>query len=125
LSFTKAFLGRFKAVKYAYKGSVLLLTEHSIVTQLIITVIMALAGWLVGINRYEWMIQLLLCGAVMTAEGINTAIEALCDFVHPDFNDKIGIIKDLAAGAVFVMSVIAVIIGMIIYAPYLYTLLHG
>jgi len=37
--------------------------------------------------------------------------------VHPDFHNKIGYIKDVAAGAVFFAAIAAVIVGCIIYIP--------
>ena len=64
------------------------------------------------------MMQIFAIGLVMSVEGINTAIEEIADFVHPDFHNKIGFIKDVSAGAVFIAAVIAVIIGLIIYIPY-------
>lgn len=36
---------------------------------------------------------------MLSAEIFNTAIEATCDFIHPDYHEKIGIIKDVAAAA--------------------------
>ena len=56
---------------------------------------------------------------VMSAEGLNSAIEAMADFVHPDFHNKIGHIKDIAAGAVFIAAIIAIVIAGFIYIPYL------
>ena len=63
------------------------------------------------------MIQIAMIGLVMSIEGINTAIEYLADFVHPQHNEKIGLIKDVAAGAVFIASIVAVVIAGIIYLP--------
>ena len=53
----------------------------------------------------------------MSVEGINTAIEEIANFIHPERHDKIGLIKDIAAGAVFIASVFASIVGLIIYLP--------
>lgn len=61
---------------------------------------------------------LLTCGAVLAAELMNTAVEKLCDFIHPEFHNKIGLIKDIAAGAVMLLAVTAVITGLIIYPKY-------
>ena len=54
---------------------------------------------------------------VMSIEGINTAIEEMANFIHPERHNKIGLIKDIAAGAVFIASLFASIIGLIIYLP--------
>jgi diacylglycerol kinase len=53
----------------------------------------------------------------MGTEGLNTAIEEMANFVHPDFHKKIGYIKDVAAGAVFFSALTAIIIGCFIYFP--------
>ena len=61
-------------------------------------------------------------GLVHVAESLNTAIEKISDFVHPDYNEKIGIIKDVSAGAAFFSAVVALVIGMLIYLPKIYAL---
>jgi len=54
---------------------------------------------------------------VISLEGVNTAIEYIADFVHPDLHSSIGRIKDIAAGAVFIGAVSAFIVALIIYIP--------
>jgi diacylglycerol kinase (ATP) len=54
---------------------------------------------------------------VLGLEGINTAIEVLADKLHPGFDPEIGKVKDVAAGAVLIASIVAAIIGFIIFAP--------
>ncbi len=114
-----SFLGkRFKGCGYALRGALLLLRhEASIQVQAVIAVIMTIAGFYYEISATEWMFQIAAIGLVMSIEGINTAAEEIADFVHPDFHNKIGFIKDVAAGAVFFASVTAIIIGCIIYIP--------
>ncbi|BAO76973.1 diacylglycerol kinase [Winogradskyella sp. PG-2] len=63
------------------------------------------------------MVQFAMIGLVMSIEGLNTAVEYIADFIHPEYHKKIGLIKDVAAGAVFIASVVAVIIAGIIYLP--------
>jgi len=117
--FSKFVIGRLKGCKYAFKGAVLLLkTEPSIQVQTGIAIIMTGLGFYFNISATEWILQIFAIGLVMSIEGVNTTIEAIADFVHPDFHDKIGFIKDVAAGAVFIAAVTAVIIGFIIYIPY-------
>lgn len=110
--------GRLLGVGFAVRGAVrLLTTEHSIMVQAVIAVIVTIAGFLFGISRAEWMFQIFAIALVMTAEGLNTAIEKTCDFFHPQYHDKIGFIKDISAGAVFLAASAAVLIGLIIYVP--------
>jgi diacylglycerol kinase (ATP) len=111
-------VNRLKSVGFAFKGAFLLLkTEASIKVQFAIAIFITIAGFHFDISNYEWMIQILAIGLVMSMEGINTAIEEIANFIHPERHDKIGLIKDIAAGAVFIASVFACIIGLIIYLP--------
>ena len=65
----------------------------------------------------EWMIQFLAIGLVLVAEAVNTAIEEVADFIHPDYHKKIGLIKDIAAGAPSFAAFISLIIAGFIYIP--------
>ncbi|QQX76437.1 MULTISPECIES: diacylglycerol kinase [Aequorivita] len=114
-----SFLGkRLKGCGYAFKGALLLLRhEASIQVQAVIGIIMTVAGFYFEISATEWILQVFAIGLVMSIEGLNTAAEEIADFVHPDFHNKIGFIKDVAAGAVFFAAITAVIIGCIIYIP--------
>jgi len=113
--------GRIKSISFALKGFFFLIkTEHSIISQLIIAFIACLLGFYFDINTTEWMFQIFAIGLVLTAESLNTAIEAICDFIQPNYDKKIGLIKDIAAGAVTFAAFTAIIIGAIIYLPKLY-----
>jgi len=112
------FINRLKSIGYAFAGMFYLFkNEASIKIQLCISLLMAGLGFYYNISYTEWCIQLFACGLVMSIEGINTAIEKIADFVHPEHDIKIGIIKDIAAGAVLIASIVTVIIGAIIYIP--------
>ncbi len=109
---------RLKGCGYAFKGALLLLRhEASIQVQATIAVILTFAGFYFEITVTEWMMQIFAIGLVLSIEGLNTAAEEIADFVHPDFHNKIGFIKDVAAGAVFFAAITALIIGCIIYIP--------
>ena len=111
-------VNRIKSVGWAFKGAVLLLkTEVSIQIQFVIAILVTVAGFYYDISRTEWVFQILCIGLVMSIEAINTAVEYIADFIHPEYHKKIGLIKDIAAGAVFIASIIAVIIAIIIYYP--------
>jgi len=115
---------RLQAFVYAFRGAYLLLkTEASIQAQFFIALLTIIAGWYFNISTTEWMFQLLAIGLVLGIEGANTAIEKLCDFIHPDYHKQIGFIKDIAAGAVFFVATVAVIVGLFIYIPKIYNLL--
>lgn len=110
--------GRIKSISYSVKGAWTLLTvEHSIMVQFSLGIIVTIAGFYFDISREEWMMQTFAIGLVMAIEGANTAIEKICDFIQPDFDKRIGFIKDVASGAVFFAAVAAIIVGAIIYYP--------
>ena len=109
---------RIKGFKYAAKGAYLLLkNEASIKVQFSIAVIMTVLGFYVQLSVTEWCLQLLAIGLVMSIEGVNSAIEEIADFIHPEYHEKIGRIKDISAGAVFIAATIACILGLVIYLP--------
>ena len=72
---------------------------------------------LLQLTVLEWCIILLCLGSVIATELINTAIEINIDLTSPEFNKKAGHAKDVAAGAVLITSLIAAIIGLIIFIP--------
>lgn len=111
-------VNRIKSVGFALKGLfVLLRTESSIQIQFGIALVVTVAGFHYGISNTEWALQCICIGMVMGIEGLNTAIEKLADVVQPEFDEKIGLLKDISAGAVMSVSLISVIVGCIIYIP--------
>lgn len=112
------FVNRIKSVRYAFKGAYFLVkTETSLKIQFIIAIIVIAGGIYYNISLTEWVVQFLAIGMVMSVEAINTAIEEIANFIHPEFHVKIGLIKDISAGAVFIASIFASIVGLIIYLP--------
>lgn len=112
------FKNRIKSVGYALKGMFLLLrTEASIKIQFVIALVVTGAGFYFNISNTEWMIQLIAIGMVMGIEGLNTAVEKISDFIQPENDPKIGFIKDISAGAVMIVSILAGIVGLLIYVP--------
>ncbi len=108
--------GRIKDIFYSLKGAFLLLkTEHSNQAQSLIALIFIIAGFFFDISKTEWIFQILAICLVLTAESLNTAIEKIADFIHPNHNKKIGFIKDISSGAVFFFSIFALFIFFIIY----------
>jgi len=112
------FTGRFKSMGFAFNGAIkLITTEHSVMVQSCLAVLMIIAGFYFEISHEEWLIQTLAIGLVLGIEGLNTAVEKVADFIHPEYHERIGFIKDIAAGAVFFAAMTAIAIGCIIYIP--------
>ena len=92
--------------------------------QLVIGIIAITLGFTVSLTAYQWLLVLLCIGMVISLEMINSAIEKYCDLVTTDFHPGIKIIKDVAAGAVLVASIMSLIIGLIIFIPALVQFLN-
>lgn len=109
---------RIRSVKFSLRGIwFLITTESSIKAQLFIILLISLAGFYFHISTNEWLTQTLAIGLVLVAESLNTGIEKLADFIHPDYHKKIGFIKDVSAGSSGIAAIISLIIAGIIYIP--------
>ncbi len=113
----KTFSTAFSGIKYFFK------TERNGKIQAGVSLITILSGLYLKLNAVEWIVIMLCIGSVLALEMINTALEHLCNLVHKDYHPSIKIIKDVAAGAVLIFSIISVVAGLIIFLPKLFLLL--
>jgi len=97
--------------------------ENNAKVHLLIASVVILAGFLLNLSLVEWAIILTQIGLVWAAEAFNTAIEKLCDFVSPGLHPQIKAIKDLSSGAVLILAITAVIVGLVIFGGKLLTIL--
>lgn len=118
--------GKFiKSFTHALRGIAFLFNSQlNARIELTITVIVIIAGILFNIATSEWLTILLCIALVLSLEGINTAIEIFADKLHPGFDNEIGKVKDVAAGAVLIASIVAAIIGFVIFVPRLLDLIN-
>lgn len=79
--------------------------------------VVILAGFLFGLATWEWCMITLCIGGMFAAEGMNTAVEKLADHVCPERNPHIKVVKDVAAGAVFLMTFACIAVGLIVFIP--------
>jgi diacylglycerol kinase len=113
-----------KSYDYAFRGIWLAFRhESNMVFHVAAAIAVLLANYFLEVSRMEWVVTILLIGLAWTAEIFNTAIEKLADRVTRENDPLIGHVKDLSAGAVLVICLIAAICGLIIYLPYLNSLL--
>jgi|SRR3972149_6368647 len=80
-------------------------------------IVVVILGFIYSISSLEWLIIILISSAVIAAETINTAIEETCDILHPEHHPGARLAKHCAAGGVLILSIAAVIIGLIIFLP--------
>lgn len=107
-SFINAFRGIFLMIK----------TERNFQIELAAFFINLFLIFYFKLSAIDTVLILIASFAVLSAEIFNTAIERICDIIQPDFDKRIGFIKDIAAGAVVLMVVAAVIVGIFVYWKY-------
>jgi diacylglycerol kinase len=108
-----------RSFRYALQGFLASFKEQrNLKVQILVALITVGAGFYFSITSTEWCIILLTIGLVIGLEMINTSIEGLVDLVTRERRPLAGKIKDIAAGAVLAASIIAVIIGVIIFRKY-------
>lgn len=91
--------------------------EAQALMHLVAAVATVVAGFWLEISTNEWIAVIFAIGLVIVAEMLNTAIEKLTDMVSPEIHPKAKVVKDLAAGAVLIASIVSAVIGLIVFMP--------
>ena len=91
-------------------------TERNIKVMLAVGAFAVAAGLVIGLDLVSWAVILLCCAVVIMAELFNTAIETVVDLVSPEFHPLAGRAKDIAAAAVWFLSFVVAIVGVLVYA---------
>ncbi|MDN4074801.1 diacylglycerol kinase family protein [Fictibacillus terranigra] len=107
--FVRSFGYAWEGIKAAVSG------EQNIKIHLGVGCFVLLAAYALHFSAERFAILLLVIGAVICLEIMNTALERVVDLVTDDFHPLAKQAKDMAAGAVLVFSVIAVIIGLLLF----------
>jgi diacylglycerol kinase len=108
-----------RSFRYAFEGLKSAFSEQTFrIFCLVAVVVIFLMFWF-EIPLFEKVILILTITLVMTLELINSRIERVLDFLQPNYDPRVKIIKDISAGAVFLASLGALIIGILIFWPYL------
>jgi diacylglycerol kinase (ATP) len=110
--------GRCSSFRFAFKGvGYAFRTQPNLWIESVAAGSVVAAGFFFGISPVEWIFVSISMGAVFSAEIINTAIEKLVDLISPERQELAGIVKDLGAGAVLTVSIMALVTGLIIFIP--------
>ena len=117
--FLKSFGYSIDGLVYAYKY------EQSMLIHVIATIGVVTANILFGISSFEWLVTLLSIGMVLSAELINTAIEAVVDLVTLEIHPLAKIAKDCGSAATFVLAMMAAAIGFVVYIPHILELVKN
>lgn len=83
--------------------------------------VLAFAALLLGlwlrISAFEFCVILLCIGAILSAEAFNSVVERMADFQSRELHPEIKNIKDIAAGAVLIVAIVSLVIGLVIFVP--------
>ena len=113
-----------RSFRFAFNGlAYALRTQQNFRIHLVILLGVVIAGWVLQVNKTEWMFIICCAMLVLILELINTALEYLCDIVTTELHPAIKIIKDVSAAAVLLGAMGSVVVGMIIFLPKLATLI--
>ena len=101
------------------------INEDNFKREIFLGIIALLISYILKISKLEFIIIIIMIGLVLTCEVINTAIERLVDLVSPSYNKLAGEVKDIMAFSVFLMCIISLIVGVIIFVPKIIVLIGG
>ena len=117
---------RLQSIQYALEGiKQVLITQQNARIHAVFTLAVILLGFLLGINRLEWITLLLTVGLVWAAELVNTAVELMVDIVSPEQRPVAKICKDVSAGGVLVTAFISILVGGLIFGPPIWRWITG
>ena len=115
-----------KSFGYAFKGiDDVIKHEPNMKIHVVVAILVVIMAFILKVSIIEWIILVLLIGAVLAAETINTTIENLVDMYTKEYDEKSKIVKDTAAGTVLILAITSTIIGLIIFIPKIIYLLES
>lgn len=108
----------FEALKHSIDGIITVVKqERNIKIQLCFALFAIIMGFVLRVSTYEWLILLMTIFMVLFAELMNTALENTVDIITEEYNEKAKKAKDISSGAVLLLAIMSVIIGIIIFLP--------
>ncbi len=114
----------FGSFRFAFAGlKEAMINEPNFQIHVLLGLTSLIVGFFVGLSKEEWIILSFTITFVLTLELFNTAIEAIVDLLHPEHHPKAKVAKDVAAASVFISSLLAVVVGFLLFTPKLLLLL--
>jgi diacylglycerol kinase len=110
---------------YAFRGLwYALRTQRNARVHVFIAILAILLGIVLHISAVEFALVFVAITGVFIAEMFNTVFELCIDLVSPDHHPLAKIAKDVAAGAVLLSALLSIVIGLFVFGPHLWVLLH-
>lgn len=109
---------RISSFKYAFEGIIQTYKgEQNLKIHTFVAILVVVFGFFLQIDIIEWFVCLILIGLVLMSEFFNTAIEYVVDLASPRIHPLAKAAKDTASAGVLIMSIMAAIVGGIIFIP--------
>ena len=112
----KSFRFAIEGIRLAYKYN------RNIRIHTLFAALAIILSLVLGIAWFEFGLILVVILLVMSAEMINTAIEEMVDLIIQEHREQAKIAKDAAAGMVLITAIGSVVIGAIVFLPYIFRL---
>ncbi|MFZ1626863.1 MAG: diacylglycerol kinase [Candidatus Moraniibacteriota bacterium] len=111
----------FRSFRHAFSGIVYALREErNFHTELTVALTVAFFAWYLPLSSDDRAILTLVTVLVLSLELVNTSFERMLDMMKPRVHPYVRVIKDLVAGAVLIATIGALIIGALIFFPYIF-----
>jgi diacylglycerol kinase (ATP) len=116
------FSSRAASFRHAFRGwhYVFRTQKNAWIHSSIAAIVFVLGLWL-QLSARDWAVLILTTAVVFAAEFMNTSIEAVVDLASPNRHPLAQIGKDVGAAAVLVAALAAILIGLLILGPPLWT----
>ncbi|WHY90560.1 diacylglycerol kinase family protein [Neobacillus cucumis] len=109
-----------RSFAYAIEGiRTAIIAERNMRIHLLFSFLVMGGSFFFSITRIEWLFIILAISGMFALELINSAIERVVDLVTEEYHPLAKQAKDLAAGAVFIYAIFSVIIGIVVFFPYI------
>lgn len=92
--------------------------ERNFQIEIFCAVIVLLLILILDVKSWEAVVLILMIAAVLVTELANTVVERVVDILKPKIHPYARIIKDMMAAVVLISSFVAVVVGVIIFYPY-------
>ncbi|MFA7244583.1 MAG: diacylglycerol kinase [Candidatus Magasanikbacteria bacterium] len=113
----KSFVYALKGLNYTFRR------EQNFRIEIFIALLMVAAMFFFGLRNSEKVVVMLLITFILALEMFNTIIERFLDLLKPRLDDQVKVLKDIMAGAVLLASLGSLIIGFMIFYPYIFEII--
>ncbi len=107
-----------ESIRYAWRGVIYVLkSEPNFRIQLVVAGLVLILAWMLQLSFVQVSVLVITITLVVVMEVVNTVVEGLADVVHPDQHEEVRKVKDMMAGAVMLVSVSAIVVGLFVFVP--------